>query len=214
VITHVITVVITTGVKTMSNEIRENPSRISFPPRDLDAERLSEVADELGYDSRAAFIRETLRDAVTEHAEADPDHSLVTPDNDTLADAYDRLLALSDVPGGSRRVPVAEAEGELWTQSVPKEAVQSRLLEPLQERGFVDVANAQIRVRRRTREQVERADAAEERLAAAGTDFAGKTIPEERQQLLKYQRAEGVAVPQRLTRWAIAELLWSQEATA
>lgn len=196
----------------MSKQIEENPSRISFAPGNVSAERLTEVADDLGYESRAEFIREKLREAVAEHAEADPAATLDQPEHEELQTAYERLLGLSDHPLGTRPVSVEEAKDQLWTQNCPKSSVVGRLLRPLAETGYISVKNARIRVHRRTEEQVERAEAeADEALDRVTVNVESQPKrAEEHKQLRKYQRA-GLDVPLRYVGWVAGRTVWSDE---
>lgn len=197
----------------MSKQIEENPSRISFAPGNVSADRLSAVAEDRGM-SRAELIREACREKIAEHAESQPDKTLHRPDREELAEAYDRLLALSDHPMGPRTVTVSEAKDQLWTQQTPKDVIVTRLLQPLAERGFISVRNARITVHRRTTEQVAAAEAAADdqldELAEAGMDVEMRSLAPEHNELRKYRNAD-LQPPFRLTAWVAGEVLWPKD---
>jgi hypothetical protein len=199
----------------MSKQIKTNPDRVTFDPRHLDVEALDEIADERGMSSRAELIRQTLselveREADDEHADAELDK----PENEELRDAFETLLDLSDHPRGPRTVGVQEAKDRLNHQSCPKDAVKRRLLEPLNDDGYITVRNARITVHRRTVKQVEaaeaQADAALERVAEANHPEmrpGSKRLEPEHQELQKYQRA-GLNPPIEYIGWVGARTLW------
>ncbi|WP_255149005.1 CopG family transcriptional regulator [Halorarius halobius] len=198
----------------MSKDIAQNPTRISFNPKGVDVAALDEVADQRDV-SRAELIREQLREVVAQHAEADGGSAdLHRPAHEELAEAYDRLLALSDHPTGTRRVSVDEAKDKLHHSECPKEAVKSRLLKPLADQGFISVRTGKIRVHRRTESAVERAeaeaDAAFDRLTAAAELPSQHDLTEEQKRLRKFQRAD-LDVPFGLTAWVATETLWRDE---
>ncbi|WP_153952328.1 ribbon-helix-helix domain-containing protein [Halosegnis longus] len=198
----------------MSKQIEANPSRISFAPGRVDAQKLDEIADELGYESRADFIRDTLANRIATHTEASPSATLHQPDNDELADAYDKLLDLSDHPRGSRAIGVEEARDQLWTQRCPKTAVKDRLLRPLAEGGFIAVAGGQIHVRRRTEEQVAQAeqegDATLNKLKTTSpSPPPSETRTPEQEHIAKYQRGN-LNVPFRLGAWVASQVVWTE----
>ncbi|WP_255195381.1 hypothetical protein [Halorarius litoreus] len=198
----------------MSKDIESNPSRISFNPKGVDISALDEIADQRDV-SRAELIRTQLRELVAQHAASDGGSTdLHTPDNEELADAYEKLVALSNHPMGTIKVPVEEAKQQLWTQQCPKDSVKSRLLEPLAKQGFISVKAARITVHRRTEGQVaaaeEEADTEFERLEASDNLRLSRSLSEEEQQLRKYQHA-GLNAPFRLVGWVASRTLWSDD---
>lgn len=203
----------------MSKQIEDNPSRISFAPGKVSAAKLDAVAEDLGYESRANLIRDTLADLVAEHSEADPDATLSQPDNEELQAAYERLLELSKHPMGTRTLSVDEARDQLYTRECPKTAVKDRLLRPLAYQGFISVKGGKIRVHRRTEQQVAQAEQeAEKRLERL--EIGGPSLPsesdrtQEQKSIRKYQRAD-LNVPFDLGAWVAERVVWSPtEATA
>lgn len=207
-----------TGCSRVSKQIQESDSRISFTTGDVSAAEMDEAADALGFDSRAAFLREAVSELAAQAETTTADATLHQPDNDELQEAYDRLLELSDHPRGVRPVSVEEARDQLYTQRCPKAAVKDRLLRPLAEGGFISVSGGKIRVRRRTEEQVEQAeqeaDAALERVESVSPSLpSSESLTTEQKQMRKYQRA-GLDVPFRLGAWTAARVVWTDSASA
>lgn len=198
----------------MSKQIEDNPSRISFAPGKVSAAKLDAVAEDLGYESRANLIRDTLADLVAEHSEADPDATLSQPDNEELQAAYERLLELSKHPMGTRTLSVDEARDQLYTRECPKTAVKDRLLRPLADGGFISVKGGKIRVHRRTQEQVARAQAEADQSLDRLTRGSTRSLPSEsdrtqqQKSIRKYQRAD-LNVPFGLGAWVAERVVWS-----
>lgn len=108
-----------------------NTKRVTVrAPKQL-VEEYDEALDEQGR-NRSQAIREHMRETVSRPA---TDGGLVPPqDDETLADAYRELLALSD--GSS--IPLDEARSVLATKlNVPKESISRRVLRPLNDRGYL-----------------------------------------------------------------------------
>lgn len=196
----------------MSKEIQEQTTRVAFTPGDVSAAEMDTAADELGFGSRAEFVRAAVREKAAQAETSTEATELYRPEVDRLDEAYRRLLALSEQPTGVRRVSVAEARSQLWSQDVPKEEVADRLLRPLGQQGFISVSNGQITVHRRSEQEhaeaTEAASSAFSRLHEAGMDVQMRSVAPKHNELLKYRRA-GLDVPFRLTAWVAGEVLWT-----
>jgi hypothetical protein len=196
----------------MSNQLKQNPSRVSFNPGKVDIEALDEVADERDM-SRAELIREKLSEVVEDHKDdEDLGAELHKPEHPELCEAFEALLDLSDHPHGPRPVSVEEARSYLHSQTCPKKQVSDRLLRPLESEGFITVRAGRIAVHRRTTEQVEAAEAeAEEQAKQIGIGHtlpSQENIPDEEKEMRKYRRAD-LNVPFRLVAWTARNTLWS-----
>lgn len=196
----------------MSNQLDQNPNRVSFNPKGLDVAALDEIAAERDI-SRAELIREELQQVVEDATAADAEAAdLHKPDDPELREAFETLLDLSAHPLGPRSVGVEEAVDRLYSQRCPKSAVKTRLLRPLADLGVISVSTGSITVHRRTVESVEQAeseaDDALDRLDRSGFISLTPDRDEEHKQLVKYQRA-GLNVPFRLAAWVAGQVLWT-----
>ena len=129
----------------VSNQLVEQPSRVSFEPKDADIRALDEIAEQEGI-SRAEKLRQLISEEVQRHQ--DDDQSYAVPDDEELASAYRTLVDLAEevFDGAGLRVTRERARNELYHNDMPKDAVMSELIGPLRDRGYVDIDPAMSRV--------------------------------------------------------------------
>lgn len=108
----------------MSDRLEQNPSRVSFDPRDVNIERIDEVADERGQ-SRAELIREALRTTV-EAADARDDQ---LPTDLREAEEAVRLVAVDG------RCSVDQCESAVAQRLQINKSAARRVLKRLEKHG-------------------------------------------------------------------------------
>lgn len=91
--------------------------------------------------SRSDQLRELVAEFVADHTETDTDYPM--PDDPRLARAYQQLWDAADRRfDTAKRLTFEEAKNELYTNTVPKDAVKRRFIIPLKQQGFIDVRPA------------------------------------------------------------------------